>query len=373
MLIKDGCLARSGFFAGKTHHPELAAIRNLMNSTEKDYSFVFVGTTDKTQEQFQKRNYYEYDFKTGSFTSTLTYILQLTFLLFKLRPKRVIAFNDWIFPISLYCLVTRKAKYSLFYVTGFKYWGASKLGNVMYLLLWRFNWTCLQLSRFKLNGVYALSHYTQKGIVQNASRLKEKVRLISYPIDPIFKRSATKAKDILLVHAVIIPRKGLHTLVQAMPQISSHTRLIVKGGVHEPGYLRYLQQLAKRLKVEDRIEWNTRGLSDEELAIFYGEAKLFVFPTLEDALGVVVLEALHCGLPVVGTNDTGVTDMVVDGENGLLVPPNDPARLARAINTILNDEKLYSALAQNTVKVLMEHYYRGRLIIEQAMKLSVSR
>jgi glycosyltransferase involved in cell wall biosynthesis len=243
----------------------------------------------------------------------------------------------------------------------------------MYLLLWRFNWTCLQLSRFKLNGVYALSRYTQNGIIQKSSRLKEIVRLISYPINPIFKRSTTQAKDILLVNAAIIPRKGLHTLVQAMPQISGHARLIVKGNVPQLGYLRYLQQLAKRLKVEDRIEWNTRGLSDEELAILYGEAKLFVFPTLEDALGVVVLEALHCGLPVVGTDGTGVTDMVVDGENGLLVPPNDPDRLARAINTILNHEKLYRALAQNTVKVLVKHYYKGRLTIEQAMKLSVSK
>jgi glycosyltransferase involved in cell wall biosynthesis len=345
-----------------------------MNSTEKGRSFVFVGTSDeKAQEQFQKENYYEYDFKTGSFAATLTYILQLTFLLFKLRPKLVIAFNDWIFPISLYCLVTRKAKYSLFYVTGFKYWGTRKLGKVMYRMLWRCNWVCLQLSRFKLNGVYALSRYTQNGIVQNASRLKERVQLISYPIDPLFKRSAAKVEDILLVYAVIIPRKGLHTLVQAMPHISSHARLIVKGRVPEPEYLRYLQQLAKRLKVEDRIEWNKIGLSDEELAILYGKAKLFVFPTLEDALGVVVLEALHCGLPVVGANDTGVTGMVVDGENGLLVPPNDPAGLARAINTILNDKKLYDALAQNTVNVLKEHYYRGRLTIEQAMKLSVSR
>jgi glycosyltransferase involved in cell wall biosynthesis len=373
MLVKVGCLARSGFFEGRRHHTELVAIRNLMDSTKKDCSFVFVGTTDETQEQFQKDNYYEYDLKTGSFTATLTYLLQLTFLLFKLRPKRVIAFNDWIFPISLYCLVTRNAKYSLFYCTGFKYWGTSKLGKVIYLLLWRFNWTCLQLSRFKLNGVYALSRYTQNGIIQNASRLKEKVRLISYPIDPIFKRSTTKAKDILLVVAAITPRKGLHTLVRAMPHINSHARLIVKGHVPEPGYLLYLQQLARRLKVGDRIEWKTRGLSDEELAILYGKAKLFVFPTLEDALGVVVLEALHCGLPVVGTDGTGVTDMVVDGENGLLVPPNDPAGLARAINTILDDEKLYGALTQNTVNVLMEHYYRGRLTIEQAMKRSVSK
>ena len=86
-----------------------------------------------------------------------------------------------------------------------------------------------------------------------------------------------------------------------------------------------------------------------------------------------MLEALYCGLPVVGTNDTGVPDMVVDQENGILVQPNDPDGLARAINTILNDEKLYSTLAQKTVKVLMEHYYRGRLTIEQAMKSSVLR
>jgi len=66
--------------------------------------------------------------------------------------------------------------------------------------------------------------------------------------------------------------------------------------------LQYLQQLAKKLKVENRIEWKTKGLSDEELALLYGEAKLFVFPTLEDALGVFVLEALHWTLPCIGKN-----------------------------------------------------------------------
>jgi len=370
MLVKVGTLANSSKFS---HHPELVAIQNLIKSTEKDYRFVFVGTTNKNTHNFRKGSLYEYDLKTGSPLTTLGYIFRLIFLLFKFRPKRVIIFKDEIFPVSLYCLLVRATRYSPFFVGGFNYYGYSRLGKSLFYMLMKLNWTFLRLSRFKLNSAFALSRYTMDGIIRNVPELRGIVQLVSYPISPIFKRVDRKTDNILMVNAGIEPRKGLHTLIQAMPLMNKNVHLIIKGDIRSTTYMLYLEKLVAELKLGNRITWNTNTIDDDELSKLYGKAKLFVFPTLEDALGVAVLEALFCGLPVVGTNNSGVTDMIIDRRNGILVPPNDPVRLAEAINGILNDEKLYRTLTQNTVRVLKDCYYRNRLTLEQAMKLVVEK
>jgi L-malate glycosyltransferase len=64
---------------------------------------------------------------------------------------------------------------------------------------------------------------------------------------------------------------------------------------------------------------------------------VFVFPSLKEGLGVALLEAMACGLPVVATRAGGVVDIVEDQRNGLLVPPRDPAALADPIASLAND------------------------------------
>jgi glycosyltransferase involved in cell wall biosynthesis len=64
-----------------------------------------------------------------------------------------------------------------------------------------------------------------------------------------------------------------------------------------------------------------------------------VFPSLgPEPLGGVVFEAMSCGKAVIGTDHGGHADLVVDGSTGLLVPPADPAALARAMDTLIRDE-----------------------------------
>jgi glycosyltransferase involved in cell wall biosynthesis len=78
-----------------------------------------------------------------------------------------------------------------------------------------------------------------------------------------------------------------------------------------------------------------------ELRTWYSVADAFVFPTLGDAYGHVVQEAMACGLPVVSTTAAGdITDRVIDGRTGFLVPPKDAAAFADTMGRLARDPTL---------------------------------
>lgn len=84
-----------------------------------------------------------------------------------------------------------------------------------------------------------------------------------------------------------------------------------------------------------------------ELAALYRTHHLFCLPARSETFGIVVLEALTCGLPVIATNVGGIREMLRDGENGLLVPAEDARTLAHSIATLARDEPLRMRLAGN--------------------------
>jgi glycosyltransferase involved in cell wall biosynthesis len=91
----------------------------------------------------------------------------------------------------------------------------------------------------------------------------------------------------------------------------------------------------------------------EELVAFYSMADIFVLPSIvnengeTEGLGVVMLEAMACELPVIASNVGGIPDIIRNGETGLLVRPKDPQEISQKIITILTDEKLRRALIEN--------------------------
>jgi starch synthase len=78
-------------------------------------------------------------------------------------------------------------------------------------------------------------------------------------------------------------------------------------------------------------------LPKPEIIQLLTNALIFVCPSVYEPLGIVNLEAMACGTAVVGTRIGGIPEVVDDGVTGLLVPPNDPASLADAMNALLHD------------------------------------
>ena len=89
-----------------------------------------------------------------------------------------------------------------------------------------------------------------------------------------------------------------------------------------------------------------RELPTAEVANELDAATCLVLPSRREGMGRVVVEALCRGRPVVGTNDGGIQDLVRDGENGVLVPPDDPRALADALVRVLSDRPFAERLAE---------------------------
>jgi glycosyltransferase involved in cell wall biosynthesis len=85
-------------------------------------------------------------------------------------------------------------------------------------------------------------------------------------------------------------------------------------------------------------------------------ADLFVCPSRDDNFPNVVLEAMACGVPVVGFDVGGMADVVRDGETGILVEPENVAGLRDAIETILHDDELRSRLSRNCRQVALTEF-----------------
>ena len=131
--------------------------------------------------------------------------------------------------------------------------------------------------------------------------------------------------------------KGFDVLIRAIPHTDCDLIIGGRGPLTDD-----LRKLARDLGLEHRVQF--AGFIPDHLLVGYFEAcDLFCMPSVERAeqFGLVQLEAMYCGKPVIATRlGTGVEFVTVDGETGLLVPPNDPAALAAAVRTLLADEAL---------------------------------
>lgn len=149
--------------------------------------------------------------------------------------------------------------------------------------------------------------------------------------------------------------KGADDLIRAVAQLRSdapNLQLVAVGGGDD---LPRLRGLAVELGVADRVQFH-ENLSREELAACYSRATIFALPSSGEGFGLVFLEAMAFGCPVVGAACGGITDLVEDGVNGLLVPPRDPVRLAESLNRLLHDAALRAELGRHGREIVRRKF-----------------
>ncbi|MGA6167810.1 glycosyltransferase [Amycolatopsis magusensis] len=134
----------------------------------------------------------------------------------------------------------------------------------------------------------------------------------------------------------LVPRKGFSTAIAALRAVPD-TELVIAGGSddHDEEADR-LRWFAKRMGVADRV--HLRGaVSRDEMPALMRSADLVLCTPWYEPFGIVPLEAMACGVPVVASAVGGLTDTVVDGFTGALVPPRQPGPLAAKIRELLAD------------------------------------
>jgi phosphatidylinositol alpha-1,6-mannosyltransferase len=132
--------------------------------------------------------------------------------------------------------------------------------------------------------------------------------------------------------------KGADTLIEALPRVlkaAPDTALVLVGdGNDRPR----LEKLARDLRVSNHAYFLC-GLTPEQLSACYANCDVFALPSGGEGFGMVFLEAMAYGKPVIGGAHGGIPDIVEDGKTGLLVPHGDADRLAGAIEFVFEDPK----------------------------------
>ncbi|MEV6909120.1 glycosyltransferase [Amycolatopsis sp. NPDC051071] len=144
----------------------------------------------------------------------------------------------------------------------------------------------------------------------------------------------------------LVPRKGFDNVITALAGLPA-TELVIAGGpgsgkLENDEEARRLRAIAERVGVSDRVHMPGQ-ISRDEMPSLMRSADAVVCTPWYEPFGIVPLEAMACGVPVVAAAVGGLTDTVVDGATGLLVPPQNPKGLATALRRLLEDASLREA------------------------------
>jgi alpha-maltose-1-phosphate synthase len=223
----------------------------------------------------------------------------------------------------------------------------------------------------QLGGGYALSSWSERTAVESAAAViavsrgmrddllaaypavpGERVRVIHNGIDTA-EYAPDPATDVLERYGVdpgapavvfvgrVTRQKGLPVLLRAAAEIDPAAQLVICAGQADtPEIEAEVSELAEQLRASRAgVVWISGMLAKREVIQLLTHATVFACPSLYEPLGIVNLEAMACGTAVVGSRVGGIPEVVADGETGLLVPPREPPALARAINTLVADER----------------------------------
>ena len=156
---------------------------------------------------------------------------------------------------------------------------------------------------------------------------------------------------IIVTNSADTPLKGLYYLLQAVAELSKSMdiRLIVVGTPKKNGRI---LRLVKNLAIGQVVRFTGR-ISDEEFIRQYAKATVAVIPSVYEGFGLPAGEAMACGVPVISTTGGALPEVV--GDAGILVPPADPAALAKAIRDVLTDPKLAKKLSTAGYQRVQNH------------------
>jgi len=231
----------------------------------------------------------------------------------------------------------------------------SKIGRWLTWLVLR---NCDQIS--------VLSRALAKG-VEATGIAKEKITIIPNGVDiTLFSPMREARKQVILYVGSLIKRKGVNYLLEAMPAIGklhpSYQLVIVGDGPERAS----LEALAEELDIMGKVVF-TGALVPEQVLKWMQQTKLFVLPSVEEGLGVVLLESLACATPIVASEVGGIPD-VVTSDVGILAPPKNSKALAEAIITLLSDETKWLKMSIDARK-RAEKYYNWNNIAKQFVEI----
>lgn len=193
----------------------------------------------------------------------------------------------------------------------------------------------------------------------------EKFEVIPFGVDPEFFRHLDIPREDnyfnILSVGYLIERKGHEYLIKAMKNVlkrHKNIRLKIVGSGPLEGKLK---DIIKDLGLGKEVEL-IKNVSDKELLYQFNSSDLFVLPSIVDSqgntegLGVVLLEAMACGLPVIGSNVGGIPDIIEDGVTGLLVREKDVVGISKSISFLIENKSTCEKISEEGYKRIQDRF-----------------
>ncbi len=179
--------------------------------------------------------------------------------------------------------------------------------------------------------------------------LKSKIEVLSNGVDlnKFYKKKIKKNKLTILHVGRISYEKNVDVVLQAMKIVSLYKgiRFIIVGGGPD---LERLKKYAEGINLD--VEF-TGVIKNENLADYYNKADVFITASTIETEGIVILEAMACGLPIVGVNKLAIPEIVKNGKNGFVVKENEPEEMAMSLIKLIKNKSLRNKLGKNSMKI----------------------
>ena len=206
----------------------------------------------------------------------------------------------------------------------------------------------LGISEDKVEVIYPAGHIKQTNEVGNKER-----------VERLKKSLKLEGKKVLLTVGRLVERKGQDLVIKALPRLLENLPDLVYLIIGSGPYRKNLESEVNDLKLNQKVIFVSNA-SDEDLGAYYQLADAFVMPTRDvegdiEGFGIVYLEAMSFGLPVVAGRSGGVPEVVIDGQTGLLVNPTNISDISQKIFEVLADiEKSKELVKKGQAKILEE-------------------
>jgi glycosyltransferase involved in cell wall biosynthesis len=231
--------------------------------------------------------------------------------------------------------------------------------------------------RKAITGFKGIDNYDFRHIITVSEAVKKKYVAIGFPernikaihsrgvpSQSIRKRDLFFAPDKGTIRLLYVGRlkmeKGVHVAIEAVEYLVNHFGMnnlyfdiIGEGDIK---YMDVLYRLIEKLNMKNRVSFR-KLIQHKDILQVYRNYEILLFPSIwEEPFSGVLIEAMSQGLPIVATRSGGTPELITDGWNGLLVPPDDYKKMAEAVYSLIQNPVMADTMASNGVDLISQKY-----------------